>query len=141
MTTSRFKLYLPLFSVALNITFGKCLKHYSFLPWLYLIQYTGLAADYVIDLLIKWFLYRVTFRKQNTKRLAYLGHATISSYQVINMHSRMYECLLSRQSYSRYVANMLTSLGVPVNNWFFQRGEKSQPAFLIEILGTHSCER
>jgi len=52
MTTSRFKLYQPLFSVALNITCEKCLDHYSFLPRLYLIQYEGLEPDYVIDLLI-----------------------------------------------------------------------------------------
>jgi len=33
------------------------------LPLLYLIQYKVLVADYIIDLLIKRFLYRVTFRK------------------------------------------------------------------------------
>jgi len=62
-----FKLCLPLFSVALNISFEKRFDHYSFLPRLYLIQYKGLAAYYVIDLLIRRFLYRVTFRETEHK--------------------------------------------------------------------------
>jgi len=57
----------------------------------------------------------VTFRKTEHQRLAYLEHVTISSNQVINTHSRMYECVLSRRSYSHHVTNVLTSLGVPVD--------------------------
>ena len=115
MTTARFKLYLQPFSVALNISCEKCLDHYSFLPRFYLIPCKGRAAEYVIDLLIKWFLYRVKFRK--TK---HLKHATISSYQAINMHSRIYECLLSRRNHSHHDANVLPLLGVPLNISDFQ---------------------
>jgi len=58
--------------------------------------------------------------KQNTQLLAYLEHSAISSYQAINMHSRTYEFSLSHRSYSHRVANVLTSLGVPVNISDFQ---------------------
>jgi hypothetical protein len=115
MTSVLLKLYLSPFSVPLNIILRHVWTttvsfHVCILFNAKYLQRTTLSIYRSSDFYIGWHL-----EKQNTQLMAYLGHATISSDQAINMRSRIYECLLSRRSYGNHVANVLTSLGVPVN--------------------------